>query len=62
MASISEWALVMCFFVLFGLFASEFRHIDHHQLTVQNQGLSKTQSISSGGIIMYNSTANRTVM
>uniref|UniRef100_A0A673YLI6 Transmembrane protein 150B n=1 Tax=Salmo trutta TaxID=8032 RepID=A0A673YLI6_SALTR len=39
MASISEWALAMCFFVLFGLFASEFRHIDCHRLTVQNQGL-----------------------
>ncbi|KAM9541731.1 modulator of macroautophagy TMEM150B-like isoform 1-T4 [Salvelinus alpinus] len=62
MASISEWALVMCFFVLFGLFASEFRHVDCHLLTGQNQGLSKTQSINSGGIIMYNSTANGTVM
>ncbi|XP_038836853.1 modulator of macroautophagy TMEM150B-like [Salvelinus namaycush] len=33
--------------VLIGLFASEFRHIDCHQLTVQNQGLSETQSMGS---------------
>uniref|UniRef100_A0A8C7F8N1 CWH43-like N-terminal domain-containing protein n=1 Tax=Oncorhynchus kisutch TaxID=8019 RepID=A0A8C7F8N1_ONCKI len=41
-AAVCEWALVMSFFVLFGLFGSEFRHIDFHQLTVQKQGL-KTQ-------------------
>ncbi|KAL0992674.1 hypothetical protein UPYG_G00096560 [Umbra pygmaea] len=34
---ISEWALVMSFFLLFGLFASEFRHINYHQLSVQKQ-------------------------
>lgn len=36
-AAMCEWALVMCFFLLFGAFAAEFRHIDCHQLTVQKQ-------------------------
>ncbi|KAF3700442.1 Modulator of macroautophagy TMEM150B [Channa argus] len=34
-AAVCEWTLVMLFFVLFGLFAAEFRHIDCHQLIVQ---------------------------
>ncbi|KAG7239394.1 hypothetical protein INR49_029160 [Caranx melampygus] len=38
-AAICEWALVMLFFCLFGLFAAEFRHIDCHHLTVQTQAL-----------------------
>ncbi|KAI3360092.1 hypothetical protein L3Q82_014399 [Scortum barcoo] len=38
-AAMCEWALVMLFFCLFGLFATEFRHIDCHQLTVQKQSL-----------------------
>ncbi|KAM3864457.1 modulator of macroautophagy TMEM150B [Diretmus argenteus] len=38
-SAICEWALVMLFFFLFGLFAAEFRHIDCHQLTVQKQAL-----------------------
>ncbi|XP_055752904.1 modulator of macroautophagy TMEM150B-like [Salvelinus fontinalis] len=50
-AAICEWALVMSFFVLFGLFGSEFRHIDFHQLTVQKQRL-KTQSIN--GVVRMN--------
>uniref|UniRef100_A0A8C2GZD3 Zgc:123244 n=1 Tax=Cyprinus carpio TaxID=7962 RepID=A0A8C2GZD3_CYPCA len=29
-------ALVMCFFAFFAIFAAEFRHIDCHKLTVQN--------------------------
>lgn len=37
LAAISEWAMVMVFFILFGSFAVEFRHIDHFQLTVQKQ-------------------------
>uniref|UniRef100_A0A8C7TU83 Transmembrane protein 150B n=1 Tax=Oncorhynchus mykiss TaxID=8022 RepID=A0A8C7TU83_ONCMY len=44
--AVCEWALVMSFFVLFGLFGSEFRHIDFHQLTVQKQGL-KTNGVVS---------------
>ncbi|KAF4116375.1 hypothetical protein G5714_003864 [Onychostoma macrolepis] len=36
-AAICEWALVMCFFALFAIFAAEFRHIDCHKLTVQNK-------------------------
>ncbi|XP_035510590.1 modulator of macroautophagy TMEM150B [Morone saxatilis] len=36
-AAVCEWALVMVFFLLFGLFAAEFRHIDCHHLTVQKQ-------------------------
>ncbi|KTG03496.1 hypothetical protein cypCar_00032939 [Cyprinus carpio] len=35
-AAICEWALVMCFFAFFAIFAAEFRHIDCHKLTVQN--------------------------
>ncbi|XP_055799347.1 modulator of macroautophagy TMEM150B-like [Salvelinus fontinalis] len=50
-AAVCEWALVMSFFVLFGLFGSEFRHIDFHQLTVQKQGL-KTQS--TNGVVRMN--------
>uniref|UniRef100_A0A672YBM0 Zgc:123244 n=1 Tax=Sphaeramia orbicularis TaxID=375764 RepID=A0A672YBM0_9TELE len=38
-AAVCEWALVMFFFCLFGLFAAEFRHIDCHNLTVQSQTL-----------------------
>ncbi|XP_039976766.1 modulator of macroautophagy TMEM150B isoform X2 [Xiphias gladius] len=38
-AAVCEWALVMLFFCLFGLFAAEFRHIDCHHLTVQTQAL-----------------------
>nr|XP_023652616.1 modulator of macroautophagy TMEM150B [Paramormyrops kingsleyae] len=34
-SAICEWALVMSFFLLFGLFAAEFRHIDCHRLIVQ---------------------------
>lgn len=41
-AAISEWALVMCFFVLFGIFSAEFRHIDFHELHVQQEGFSKS--------------------
>ncbi|XP_055050578.2 modulator of macroautophagy TMEM150B [Misgurnus anguillicaudatus] len=40
-AAICEWALVMCFFALFGVFAAEFRHIDLHKLTVQKEGMKK---------------------
>ncbi|XP_029365144.1 modulator of macroautophagy TMEM150B [Echeneis naucrates] len=38
-AAVCEWALVMLFFCLFGLFAAELRHIDCHHLTVQKQAL-----------------------
>lgn len=38
-AAMCEWALVMAFFCLFGLFAAEFRHIDCHYLTVQRHVL-----------------------
>ncbi|XP_050929639.1 LOW QUALITY PROTEIN: modulator of macroautophagy TMEM150B [Lates calcarifer] len=38
-AAVCEWVLVMFFFCLFGLFTAEFRHIDCHHLTVQNQAL-----------------------
>ncbi|XP_043091549.1 modulator of macroautophagy TMEM150B [Puntigrus tetrazona] len=37
-AAMCEWALVMCFFALFAVFAAEFRHVDCHKLTVQNEG------------------------
>ncbi|KAM9346038.1 modulator of macroautophagy TMEM150B [Symphorus nematophorus] len=43
-AAVCEWALVMLFFCLFGLFAAEFRHIDCHHLTVQKQALLKDHS------------------
>lgn len=38
-AAMCEWALVMAFFCLFGLFVAEFRHIDSHSLTVQRHVL-----------------------
>lgn len=38
-SAMCEWALVMLFFLLFGLFVAEFRHIDCHQLTVQRHVL-----------------------
>lgn len=34
-SAMCEWALVMVFFCLFGLFVAEFRHIECHSLTVQ---------------------------
>ncbi|KAK3520301.1 hypothetical protein QTP70_020371, partial [Hemibagrus guttatus] len=40
-AAICEWALVTCFFMLFGIFSAEFRHIDCHELHVQKQGFRK---------------------
>ncbi|KAJ8254386.1 hypothetical protein COCON_G00209980 [Conger conger] len=43
-AAICEWLAVMAFFVLFGLFGAEFRHIDCHRLTVQTPGRSKPQN------------------
>ncbi|XP_056090605.1 modulator of macroautophagy TMEM150B [Rhinichthys klamathensis goyatoka] len=46
-AAMCEWALVMCFFALFGIFAAEFRHIDFHKLTVQEKGM-KTASGANG--------------
>ncbi|XP_022612768.1 transmembrane protein 150B [Seriola dumerili] len=46
-AAVCEWALVMLFFCLFGLFAAEFRHIDCHQLTVQKQALRDGRSPAS---------------
>lgn len=46
-AAMCEWALVMCFFALFGVFAAEFRHIDFHKLTVQKKGM-KTASNANG--------------
>ncbi|KAJ0000773.1 hypothetical protein NQD34_005793 [Periophthalmus magnuspinnatus] len=44
-AAACEWALVMLFFCLFGLFGAEFRHVDCHRLTVQRHVL-KTQRTS----------------
>lgn len=46
-AAMCEWALVMCFFALFGIFAAEFRHIDFHKLTVQKKGMN-TASDANG--------------
>ncbi|XP_042248269.1 modulator of macroautophagy TMEM150B [Thunnus thynnus] len=46
-AAVCEWALVMVFFCLFGLFAAEFRHIDCHHLTVQKQALKNERGPSS---------------
>ncbi|XP_062841117.1 modulator of macroautophagy TMEM150B [Trichomycterus rosablanca] len=43
-AAMCEWALVMIFFMLFGLFAAEFRHIDFQKLYVQKAGLTKSSS------------------
>ena len=40
----SEWALVMTFFLLFSLFAAEFRCIECHRLTVYKQVAKKNQS------------------
>ncbi|XP_050958765.1 modulator of macroautophagy TMEM150B [Labeo rohita] len=36
-SAICEWALVMCFFALFAIFAAEFRHVDCHKFTVQKK-------------------------
>ncbi|XP_076608371.1 modulator of macroautophagy TMEM150B [Chaetodon auriga] len=47
-AALCEWALVMVFFCLFGLFAAEFRHVDFHRLTVQKQGLKNNLPASVG--------------
>lgn len=41
-AAICEWALVMCFFMLFAIFSAEFRYIDFHELHVQNNGFRKS--------------------
>ncbi|TRY84783.1 hypothetical protein DNTS_025211 [Danionella cerebrum] len=46
-AAMCEWALVMCFFALFGVFAAEFRHIHFHKLTVQREGLKVSNHTSS---------------
>nr|ACQ58927.1 Transmembrane protein 150 precursor [Anoplopoma fimbria] len=46
-AAVCEWALVMLFFCLFGLFAAEFRHIDCHRLTIQKQALGDGRSPAS---------------
>ncbi|XP_051994428.1 modulator of macroautophagy TMEM150B-like [Xyrauchen texanus] len=48
-AAFSEWALVTCFFALFGIFAAEFRHIDFHKLTVQKEGL-KTDNNNTNSV------------
>ncbi|XP_035254509.1 modulator of macroautophagy TMEM150B isoform X1 [Anguilla anguilla] len=37
-AAVCEWVVVMAFFVLFGLFGVELRHIDCHRLAVQKHG------------------------
>ncbi|XP_029294398.1 modulator of macroautophagy TMEM150B [Cottoperca gobio] len=50
-AAVCEWALVMLFFCLFGLFAAEFRHIDCH-LTVQKLPL------GNASVEMNNSVAD----
>ncbi|XP_062387551.1 modulator of macroautophagy TMEM150B-like [Sardina pilchardus] len=44
LSAISEWAMVMVFFILFGSFAVEFRHVDHFQVTVQKQNVTKENS------------------
>ncbi|XP_036407907.1 modulator of macroautophagy TMEM150B [Megalops cyprinoides] len=54
-AAICEWLAVMAFFVLFGLFATEFRHINCHQLTVQKQGSDKQQG--RNGVLGRNEVA-----
>ncbi|XP_072549996.1 modulator of macroautophagy TMEM150B [Salminus brasiliensis] len=41
-AAICEWAAVMSFFVLFGVFTAEFRHIDFHELHVQHEAKSSS--------------------
>ncbi|XP_066499191.1 modulator of macroautophagy TMEM150B [Hoplias malabaricus] len=43
-AAVCEWAAVMCFFILFGVFTAEFRHIDFHTLCVQQEAFSKSSS------------------
>ncbi|TDH02658.1 hypothetical protein EPR50_G00155070 [Perca flavescens] len=45
-AAVCEWALVMLFFGLFGLFAAEFRHITCH-LTVRTQAIGNDCSPAS---------------
>ncbi|KAL2100653.1 hypothetical protein ACEWY4_002414 [Coilia grayii] len=37
LAAISEWVMVMVFFLFFGTFAIEFRHIGHFHVTVMKQ-------------------------
>lgn len=46
-AAVCEWALVMLFFCLFGLFAAEFRHINGHHLTVQKHAVGNDCSPAS---------------
>ncbi|XP_051989143.1 modulator of macroautophagy TMEM150B-like [Xyrauchen texanus] len=48
-AAFSEWALVMCFFALFAIFAAEFRHIDFHKLAVQKEGM-KTDNNNTNSV------------
>uniref|UniRef100_A0A8C9W8B5 Transmembrane protein 150B n=1 Tax=Scleropages formosus TaxID=113540 RepID=A0A8C9W8B5_SCLFO len=48
-AAICEWLAVMSFFMLFGLFAAEFRHIDCHRLTVQTQTKAGKPRENGGG-------------
>lgn len=43
-AAMCEWALVMNFFLLFSLFAAEFRFIECHQLTVHKRMAAKSIS------------------
>ncbi|XP_068435521.1 modulator of macroautophagy TMEM150B [Clinocottus analis] len=52
-AAVCEWALVMCIFCLFGLFAAEFRHIDGHHLIVQKAAGGSDRSAASVEINPY---------
>ncbi|XP_030649783.1 modulator of macroautophagy TMEM150B [Chanos chanos] len=49
-AALCEWALVMGFFLLFAVFAAEFRHIDCHRLTVQKNTFNKNYGNSVFGL------------
>uniref|UniRef100_A0A3Q3GF33 Transmembrane protein 150B n=1 Tax=Kryptolebias marmoratus TaxID=37003 RepID=A0A3Q3GF33_KRYMA len=50
----SEWLAVVVFFLLFGLFAAEFRHVDYCRLTVQRPAL---ESDCCAGSVETNSCA-----
>ncbi|XP_075309249.1 modulator of macroautophagy TMEM150B-like [Odontesthes bonariensis] len=50
-ASVCEWALVMLFLCLFGLFGAEFRRIDCLHLTVQKPAL-KNASVEMNGLVL----------
>uniref|UniRef100_A0A4W4E6I3 CWH43-like N-terminal domain-containing protein n=1 Tax=Electrophorus electricus TaxID=8005 RepID=A0A4W4E6I3_ELEEL len=42
--AVCEWTVLMCFFALFSIFTAEFRHIEFHNLCVQQGAISSSNS------------------